>query len=1367
MTLSTVQASSAEARQQDYLEQLLEYQKTLKQLLEQQPTAGKALTDLLHATIQRSFSDHPLPIALDAVTVEESIRITTHSGSQRVEVPHTPQCLLSDLFKQKPWGGESFEAPNRLYRYYTKATYAVKDPSGLNAMRTIKRTTGSTPEFETFVQGLLHSPDRYYQAQLDRFWGGAFTPGSPMTRSQWLAEQLGKALLAEASLRVEDRTLDAPCKALIGQLVASPSRDSRAHLPAEQRPAAFALSLKGQNNEPDIPLTRILVFSCKTPPGEMDASADIGAVALYTPNRGIESFASLRALDQALRIRLANIDSGKYLRLNIAWQDQARAQRYQEAAPLIGYTLIHANLFENSVRSLLDLQKQDIEHIWRLLPRHSVDIEQLDERFNRLAHIGSFLDIQDLVVERIRRFVSATLPKWYQDASTQDQQALNRLLNAEQESSNILVTRLKQAAIPSLRAFAQQELARRLDIDYPQRAINPDQVTVEMVTSLNPASLGGGVGPDHVAVSDDQTSRISYTSTLSLTELALRNSNPWDFTFFKLYTAEETSMSASIMDKAGNTTVLDESYLRSLIGDLDVSTGYDVLLQKRLIDDRAALRQAWIDSHRASMATHALAARLDNSSFIEDRENRGCQWIQTLIDGNSPAGRKTVDGHKIVASALVIAGSGGARNGYELNDVLMISVKKRQSVPNVVLYTPGAPTAQVFKEFTNMNSMQDFLKQQWASSPAWQRYFMQRLSTPGQASLTERKLSRTVLLSELVLGARSRIGNPFDTLHVFAITVPLHDALYEQQVHTLRRNADHESTSNAEVEQQSLWNKIMFGVELAIDLIGFIPLTATLRATSSVIRTLLLLEQLGSSTSAARAIWSITGARGRILLRPRPAAIPSLLRGPDLSGLEVTVNPLELNRLKGNLFQSKVSAQQYLLLNDKHYLCDVAQQQRFVYGRGAETLRHPLVLDATLENWTPQPRPRLPGGMDPIEKGPLETTHLDYELPVADLTSLPLPNLSRPGSLSLDILHPSLPLDISAGVLHLFAIQSRLRRHARSYFRTFTAPARPLALPARDLLPEQLFNHLFNRHNGLVIGESHIFALARRLLIENMAALKTQGLRNLYLEVFTTDLHQVHLDRFNASETLPLPAPLGDRLQLADTLNAQTGLYSYTRLVDVAHAQGVHVMALDITASSLCTPQDLLPPAATPTLSDHLDRITLFNFFAYKRIAFDQLAQGSHRWVALVGTAHCNTLQGIPGLAELTGASSIRLGGRIPTLPSRIKSDPGVLIGSPSGTYQLRIHCDLLISLGNQANGPSLAMRVYRPNLFAIINPPPGQAFVHYMNAQGNHVDVPVLADGTQAYVNHFEFGSVSNRRFIDLAALADALTDELQMIEV
>jgi hypothetical protein len=847
--------------------------------------------------------------------------------------------------------------------------------------------------------------------------------------------------------------------------------------------------------------------------------------------------------------------------------------------------------------------------------------------------------------------------------------------------------------------------------------------------------------------------------------LALKNSTPWDFSFYSLFIGERTSMSAFITAANDQTLELDENALTSLVNTVDIAKGYDSLLQKQLLENAVPLRTAWTAAQKAHLMTAALVAKLEPGCLLEDREHRGYQWISTLI----AQGRTTVGGHNIVASALLVANSASTRNGHELNEIFMISVERGQSVPNVILYTPDAPGAQPFKEFADLSAMQQFLQQQWASSAEWRRYFMQRMSLSGQATVTENKLSGTRLLSDLVVNSQARLRNPFDTVHTFVIKAPLLDALYLQRVHTLRSNADHVSTSNAEVSQQSLWNKITFGVDLALNLLSLLPITTAFNSVRRVSRLFLLLKQVSKSKSAAKRLWAITGAHG--VPRPTPNLRPLATLKPavDLSGLEVKINPQDLTQVRVNLYQSKAHTQQYALIDNQHYLCDVAQGQRFIYppGTGAKVLRYPLVFDEASHLWIAQPMPRLRGGMLPVEQGPFETSYQDYELPLADLHALPDFNLAGPGSFSLESLVPSLSPDVQTAVLHLFAVQTRLRRHARQFFRSFSPPARPLALPPPDATFEQLFSELFRQHNGLIVGEAHHLDVARRFLIENMATLKRQGVDTLYLELLITDLHQSALDTINASPTLAMPTLLSDRLNAADVAYANTTPYNFTRLITEARAQGVRICALDGAASSQLAPNDLIPTGTAPSLADQLDRVTVFNFFAYKRIIHDQLAHGPHHWLALVGEGHSSTFQDISGLDSLTGASSIRMGGRIQGLPAQIRPDPGVLMPSPLSNHEMSFKSDVLVQLPDQANGHPIDRRVHRPNQFTFVRPSARQIDVHYMNTQHQRLKISVQTDTAGVYVEHTGFGQVSHRRFVTLKALADALTHELQMVEV
>ena len=425
MPTSLATPSSTEAVQAQSLNQLFTYQQALKTLLDALPDSSKALIDLLYAQVQQSFFKHPLPIALDAVHYEESILLTLHSGSTLVDWPRPATAKpITNLFNHTPWGGEHFDTTNRVYRFFTKIIHDQAHPSFPTRKRTVHLTTAGTPAFEQFVDDLLRHPDHYYQRQLDDFWRAAFAPGNPLTRQQWLVEQLGKAIASEATLRVADHTLEASGKELIDSIISKPSSQLREQLPVAQRPATFSVSIKGKNQQADIPLAGVFVVSNQTPTAVIDASSDLGAMLLFTPDKGLDLFTSLQALDQALRSRFIEPESVDGLLGTVCWQEQARAQSYQTTDVTFAYAQVSENIFEHSVRSLLTLQKQDIAHGWSCVPRHESNAEQVYELFNRLAHIGPLVDIRNRLVDRGRRYIEANLPSWYLAASAKDQQAL-------------------------------------------------------------------------------------------------------------------------------------------------------------------------------------------------------------------------------------------------------------------------------------------------------------------------------------------------------------------------------------------------------------------------------------------------------------------------------------------------------------------------------------------------------------------------------------------------------------------------------------------------------------------------------------------------------------------------------------------------------------------------------------------------------------------------------------------------------------------------------------------------------------------------------------------------------------------------------
>jgi len=222
-------------------------------------------------------------------------------------------------------------------------------------------------------------------------------------------------------------------------------------------------------------------------------------------------------------------------------------------------------------------------------------------------------------------------------------------------------------------------------------------------------------------------------------------------------------------------------------------------------------------------------------------------------------------------------------------------------------------------------------------------------------------------------------------------------------------------------------------------------------------------------------------------------------------------------------------------------------------------------------------------------------------------------------------------------------LRSRLNEKASSFFADYTPPARA-TLPeiTTSTTPESFLQQVAeSRLPGLVIGEAHAAESSKALLIQQMKKLKTAGVKTLYVEHLLTDFHQADLDIFH--QTQQLPARLKAYLRSQDIGHMHpfyTGNNTYTVVIQAAGKYGIRVRALDCAASYHLKG---LPDADT-------SRNRMFSYVAAQVIHADQLAQGPHKWIAFVGSAHTNYNLGVPGLAEMLGTVSLHVRDTVPGL---------------------------------------------------------------------------------------------------------------------
>lgn len=210
--------------------------------------------------------------------------------------------------------------------------------------------------------------------------------------------------------------------------------------------------------------------------------------------------------------------------------------------------------------------------------------------------------------------------------------------------------------------------------------------------------------------------------------------------------------------------------------------------------------------------------------------------------------------------------------------------------------------------------------------------------------------------------------------------------------------------------------------------------------------------------------------------------------------------------------------------------------------------------------------------------------------------------------------------------------RTQLATEAEAFFKNLTLTPRTSLPEVRDTVTQTEFlDAVFSKTNGFVVGESHAATSSKRFLMDNMKHLaKESGVKTLYLEHLTTDLHQASLDTLYLTGSMS--KPLKEYLKQLDVGHgvAAGSQYSFRALVERANKYGIRIRAIDCVASLR---QDGSP----------FSRTEVMNYFAMRTIQADQVKHGAHRWVSLVGSGHTNWFQGVPGMVDLMDAVSLHI----------------------------------------------------------------------------------------------------------------------------
>lgn len=329
--------------------------------------------------------------------------------------------------------------------------------------------------------------------------------------------------------------------------------------------------------------------------------------------------------------------------------------------------------------------------------------------------------------------------------------------------------------------------------------------------------------------------------------------------------------------------------------------------------------------------------------------------------------------------------------------------------------------------------------------------------------------------------------------------------------------------------------------------------------------------------------------------------------------------------------------------------------------------------------------------------------------------------------------------------------RNALASDARQFLETAQLPPRP-ELPElpRESSPKQIIRSLYERSHGLVVGEGHSQLGSKRFLIDNMALLKKQKVSVLYMEHFLTDFQQAELGVFN--RTGQMPKDLEAYVENLDEghLTDPSGRYTFKQVLIAAQKQGIRIQPIDCMASYRQAWEGVPLPQI---------RQKMMNYFAHLTIDADQATRGPGKWIALVGSTHSNTYEGVPGLSELQGAVGLRFEDIEIGKAGTIDVDPGRTVVSDDFTLH-RVQGDLRVQVAvaqNARGSGDLEAALVNKGMFAFSDLD-GQVTLVHRSHDGQLKYTPVRQDGRYVYIEKPDWPWISGRRLDGLAQLCDAL---------
>ena len=475
-------------------------------------------------------------------------------------------------------------------------------------------------------------------------------------RKSFMTFEAGYTALAnEAALGAADRLLHPEERAIL----------ERVPLGFTQRPGLYALTLQYQGQTVELAGAFVLTQHASPVVADLQSTAAVGRVALFTPSRGIEFFDTLADLDTQLLQRL-NAPSERQHFMNLLTTGY-HALTPHAIWPLALAPISDRPLFEHLDNALIAKRSEDIDRALSLVDNPDHDTRQLSAALDQ-AIASAVPDLSARLQWRAQalldRWLRHSAPDWYRSASTAQRARLADDLHHYNQARHHLEQLFGPLATPH--ALARHQWLERLSDELDIHDLDPDRVQVTTRRFVSPIG--------------------DYSHERSLVELALRGPHPDDERAGSDF-LKKTTLTYDDAPLPDAYHALTPAWLAQQLGTLQPRTDFGAL-QKQL--------QAKPEACQAleAMLDHRINALAYTALLQGHLSEHDVALIQRLRQGNDT---------RLSASTLAL-------HKAQLQDLWVLRQRDANGVVNrVLLCTPQAPREQQFQAFDSEIACQNHI----------------------------------------------------------------------------------------------------------------------------------------------------------------------------------------------------------------------------------------------------------------------------------------------------------------------------------------------------------------------------------------------------------------------------------------------------------------------------------------------------------------------------------------------------------------------------------------------------------------------------------------------------------------------------------